>query len=161
MEIKLMRLADIKLAGYNPRKDLKPGDPDYEKLKRSIEEFDCVEPLVWNKRSKRLIGGHQRLKILKEQGVKEFEVSVVDLEEQREKALNVALNKIQGNWDFTKLADLMVELDDGEFDLELTGFDIKEIEAIMNWTPKNGKIDEEEIDNVETKNKCPKCGYEW
>lgn len=146
MEIKLMKLADIELAHYNPRKDLKPGDPEYEKLKRSMEEFDCVEPLVWNKRSNRLIGGHQRLKILKQQGVKEFEVSVVDLEEQKEKALNVALNKIQGEWDFTKLADLMTELDDGEFDLELTGFDLKEIEEIMTWTPdlllKEGEIKE-------------------
>jgi len=139
LEIKRMKLVDIKLARYNPRKDLKPGDPEYEKIKRSIDEFDCVEPLVWNRRSKRLIGGHQRLKILKEKGIKEFEVSVVDLEEQKEKALNVALNKIEGEWDFTKLADLMTELDDGEFDLELTGFDLKEIEEIMNWTPKEEK----------------------
>lgn len=146
MEIKRMKLADIKLAHYNPRRDLKAGDPEYEKLKRSIEEFDCVEPLVWNKRSNRLIGGHQRLKILIEKGVKEFEVSVVDLDERKEKALNVALNKIQGEWDFTKLADLMTELDDGEFDLELTGFDLKEIEEIMTWTPdlllKEGEIKE-------------------
>jgi len=135
-----MRLADINLATYNPRKDLKPGDPEYEKLKRSIEEFDCVEPLVWNKRSNRLIGGHQRLKILKEKGIEESEISVVDLEERKEKALNVALNKIEGSWDFTKMADLMTELDDGEFDLELTGFDMSEIEEIMNWTPgDNGK----------------------
>lgn len=53
-----MKLADIKLAHYNPRKDLKPGDPEYEKLKRSMEEFDCVEPLVWNKRTEHLVGGH-------------------------------------------------------------------------------------------------------
>lgn len=156
-----MRLADIKLAHYNPRKDLKPGDPEYEKLKRSMEEFDCVEPLVWNKRTEHLVGGHQRLKILIEQGVKEFEVSVVDLDERKEKALNVALNKIEGEWDFTKLADLMVELDDGEFDLELTGFDIGEIERIMSWAPSGRKIDEKEIDDLKTENKCPKCGYEW
>lgn len=136
MEIKRMKLADIKPALYNPRKDLRPGDPEYNKMKRSIDEFDCVEPLVWNKRSQQLVGGHQRLKILLEKGLEEFEVSVVDLDEKRERALNVALNKIQGDWDFTKLADLMTELDDGEFDLELTGFDMSEIEEIMNWTPK-------------------------
>ncbi len=135
MEIRRMKLSDIRPALYNPRKDLKPGDPEYEKMKRSINEFDCVEPLVWNKRTERLVGGHQRLKILKENGVKEFEVSVVDLDERKEKALNVALNKIQGDWDFTKLADLMTELDDGEFDLELTGFDMSEIEDMMNWIP--------------------------
>ncbi len=136
MEIKRMKLSDIKPALYNPRKDLKPGDPEYDKMRRSIDEFDCVEPLVWNKRTKRLVGGHQRLKILEEKGVKEFEVSIVDLDERREKALNVALNKIQGDWDFTKLADLITELDDGEFDLELTGFDMSEIEQLMEWTPK-------------------------
>ncbi len=161
MEIKRMKLSDIKPALYNPRKDLKPGDPEYDKMRRSIDEFDCVELLVWNKRTKHLVGGHQRLKILKEKGVKEFEVSVVDLDEKREKALNVVLNKIQGDWDFTKLADLMTELDDGEFDLELTGFDMSEIEQLLNWTPKEEEIDEKEIDNLKTENKCPKCGYEW
>ena len=136
MEIRKMKLSEIKPAPYNPRKDLKPGDPEYDKMRRSIDEFDCVEPLVWNKRTKHLVGGHQRLKVLKEKGVKEFEVSVVDLDEKREKALNVALNKIQGDWDFTKLADLITDLDDGEFNLELTGFDMSEIEELMNWTPK-------------------------
>jgi len=140
VEIKMMKLSDIKPALYNPRKNLKPDDPEYKKLKRSMEEFDCVEPLIWNKRSRQLVGGHQRLKILKEKGVKEFEVSVVDLDEKGERALNVALNKIQGDWDFTKLADLMVELDDGEFDLELTGFDLSEREEIANWVPDDEEI---------------------
>ncbi len=136
MEIKRMKLSEIKPALYNPRKDLKPGDPEYEKLKRNIEEFGYVMPLVWNKRSGNLVGGHQGLKILKDKGIKEWQVSVVDLDERREKALNVALNKIQGDWDFTRLADLMTELDDGEFDLELTGFGEDEIEELMTWTPK-------------------------
>lgn len=136
LEIKRVRLADIRPALYNPRKDLKPGDPEYEKIKRSIEEFGCVEPLVMNKRGNRLIGGHQRLKILLEKGVKEFEVSVVDLDEKKERALNIALNKIQGEWDFTKLADLLVELDDGELDLSLTGFDDEEIEKLLTSVPE-------------------------
>jgi len=139
LEIKRMRLADIRSALYNPRKDLQPGDPEYEKIKRSIEEFGCVEPLVMNKRGNRLIGGHQRLKILLEKGVKEFEVSVVDLDEKKERALNIALNKIQGEWDFTKLADLLVELDDGELDLSLTGFDDEEIEKLLTSVPEFDK----------------------
>jgi ParB-like chromosome segregation protein Spo0J len=156
-----MKLADIKPAYYNPRKDLRPGDAEYDKMKRSIGEFDCVEPLVWNKRTQRLVGGHQRLKILLEKGIEEFEVSVVDLDDRKEKALNIALNKIQGEWDFTKMADLMTELDDGQFDLELTGFDMEEIRGIMEWYPEDGKVDEKEVDDLETGNKCPKCGYEW
>jgi len=156
MKIVKMKLADIQPALYNPRKDLKPSDPEYEKLKRSIEEFDCVEPLIWNRRSHRLIGGHQRLKILKEKGIREFEVSVVDLNEQKEKALNLALNKIQGDWDFGKLADLLVELDDGQFDMELTGFDEKELEEIANWTPEEVKEDDFDAGEEAEKIKEPK-----
>lgn len=146
LEIKRMRLAGINLAMYNPRKDLKPGDPEYEKLKRSMEEFGCVEVLVWNKRTQRLISGHQRIKILLEEGVKEFEVSVVDLDEKREKVLNMALNRIQGDWDFTKLADLLSEIDDGELDLSLTGFDEDEIEKLLTTVPE---LDKPEIEFAE------------
>jgi ParB-like chromosome segregation protein Spo0J len=69
VNIKEIPLGDINPARYNPRLDLRPGDPDYEKLKRSLEEFDCVEPLVWNERTGNLVGGHQRLKVLKERVV--------------------------------------------------------------------------------------------
>ncbi len=68
MEIKRISLDEINPAKYNPRKDLKPGDAEYEKLKRPIDEFNLVEPLVMNKRGNVLISGHQRLKILKERG---------------------------------------------------------------------------------------------
>lgn len=132
MEIQKIEINKINLAKYNPRMDLQPGDPDYEKLKRSMEEFDLVEPLVWNKRSGNLIGGHQRLKILIKQGKTDVDVSVVDLPDSKEKALNLALNKIQGNWDIPKLKDLLQELDTGEFDMEITGFDEEEIEDLIN-----------------------------
>ena len=130
MEIKKIPIDLIEPAYYNPRKDLKPGDPEYEKLKKSIIEFDLVEPLVWNKRTGRLVSGHQRLKVLKELGYKEVEVSVVDLDEKKEKALNIALNKIQGDWDKEKLEELLDELyKEGIW--ELTGFDEREILKIV------------------------------
>ena len=131
LEIRKMPIDEINPAHYNPRKDLQPGDMEYEKLKKSILEFDLVEPLVWNRRTGRLVGGHQRLKVLKELGYSEVEVSVVDLPEEKEKALNIALNKIQGDWDYEKLKDLLQELDTGELDLELTGFDMDEIEDLI------------------------------
>ncbi len=131
MEIRKMSIEKIDPAFYNPRKNLKPGDPEYERLKRSILEFNLVEPLVWNRRTGRLVGGHQRLKVLKELGYSEVEVSVVDLPEEKEKALNLALNKIQGDWDYVKLKDLLEELDTGEFDIEITGFSLEEIEQLM------------------------------
>lgn len=146
MEIKVIPVDQINPAPYNPRKDLKPGDPEYEKLKRSIEEFGFVEPLVWNRRTGNLVGGHQRLKVLLEQGVTEVECSVVDLDETKEKALNIALNKIEGDWDMPKLKDLLEELDTGEFDIELTGFDIDEIEKLMTSFLADGEVKEDEFD---------------
>jgi len=131
MIIQKLPIAEINPAFYNPRKNLQPGDPEYEKLKKSITEFDLIEPLIWNKRTNRLVGGHQRLKILKERGDIEVEVSVVDLDEVKEKALNIALNKISGEWDLPSLKDLLEELDTGAFDIEITGFDDKEIEDLM------------------------------
>src|ERR1039457_2224341 len=104
MNMQIIEINKLNPAAYNPRRDLKPGDPDYEKLKASIETFGYVEPLVWNSRTGSLVGGHQRLKILIEQGVEEVEVSVVELDLGQEKALNLALNKILGHWDGEKLS---------------------------------------------------------
>jgi len=143
MLVKRVPISAVNPAPYNPRKDLKPGDAEYGKLKRSIDRWDLVEPLVWNERTGNLVGGHQRLKILKARGDTEVDVSVVNLGETDEKALNIALNKIQGDWDFTPLADLLTELDTGAFDLTLTGFDTDELERMMNYTPV-GEVQEDE-----------------
>ncbi len=145
MEIRKMPIDKLDPAYYNPRKDLKPGDPEYEKLKKSIQEFDLVEPLVWNERTSRLIGGHQRLKVLQELGYTEVEVSVVDLPEDKEKALNVALNKISGDWDYVKLKELLEELDTGDFDVELTGFDMDEIEDLITQLHIPEEVTEDEV----------------
>lgn len=153
MEILSIAVKEINPAEYNPRKDLKPGDPEYEKLKKSILEFDMVEPLVWNKQTGNLVGGHQRLKILKELAIDNVEVSVVDLSPVKEKLLNIALNKIQGEWDFPLLKDLLQELDTGDFDIEVTGFDESEIENLMTQfhVPQEGLTDDDAIpENVET-----------
>ena len=132
MEIRKLPLEKLNPAKYNPRKDLKPGDPEYEKLKKSMETFGYVEPIVWNKRTGHIVGGHQRFKVLKHQGHTEIECVVVDLDEQQEKALNIALNKVSGEWDLPKLADLISELDDGIFDVSITGFDAAEIEHLFS-----------------------------
>ena len=131
MKVERVPIDKINPAKYNPRKDLQPGDPEYEKLKKSIAEFDLVEPLIMNKRGNVLVGGHQRLKILQELGHTEVEVSIVDLPPEKEKALNLALNKISGEWDMPMLKDVLEELDTGEFDIEITGFDMSEVEDLM------------------------------
>ena len=64
MLIEKKNVTELLPADYNPRKDLRPGDPEYEKLKRSIEQFGYVEPVIWNATTGRVVGGHQRLKVL-------------------------------------------------------------------------------------------------
>ena len=131
MLIEKKRTADLLPADYNPRKDLKPGDPEYEKLKRSIEQFGYVEPVIWNKATGRVVGGHQRLKVLIDMDITEVECVVVDLPEAKEKALNIALNKISGDWDKNKLSLLIADLQGEDFDVSLTGFDPAEIDDLL------------------------------
>ena len=96
MKIIRKRIADMERATYNPRVELQPGDAEYETLRRSLEQFGMVEPVVWNERTNRVVGGHQRLTVEAALGHEEVDVSVVDLDEIKEKELNIALNKIGG-----------------------------------------------------------------
>lgn len=131
MQIETMKLADLKPADYNPRVELTPGMDEYEKLKQSILEFGFIDPPIFNKRTGNLVGGHQRVAVAKDLGLcEEIEVSVVDLPIDKEKALNIALNKISGQWDDDKLAELLIDLD--ALSLELIGFDESEIQEIIN-----------------------------
>ena len=131
MNIQIIDINKLIPATYNPRKDLKPDDAEYIKIKNSIVKFGFVSPLVINK-DMTVIGGHQRLKVLKEFGKTEVECIVVDLDKTNEKALNIALNKIQGDWDEDKLEALLQELKLEEFDMNLTGFDFDEVDEILN-----------------------------
>lgn len=142
MQIEKKKVIDLVPADYNPRKDLKPGDKEYEKLKRSIDEFGYVDPLIWNKRTSRLVGGHQRLKVLKDMGIDEVDVVVVDMDEEKEKALNVALNKISGDWDKDKLMLLITDLQGEDFDVSLTGFDPEELDDLFKDDMKDGVKDD-------------------
>ena len=154
MKIQKVKIEQINPAAYNPRLDLKPGDLEYEKLKRSIDTFGYVEPLVWNSHTGNLVGGHQRFKILLEQGAKEVEVSVVDLDPDKEKALNLALNKISGKWDNEKLGALLDELSKSpDFDVTLSGFDIPEINEIFDQLEeaREDGFEAKEIKNPKTK----------
>lgn len=131
MNIQIIDINKLIPATYNPRKDLKPDDAEYIKIKNSIVKFGFVSPLVINK-DMTVIGGHQRLKVLKDLGITEVECIVVDLDKTNEKALNIALNKIQGDWDEDKLEALLQELKLEEFDMNLTGFDFDEVDEILN-----------------------------
>lgn len=143
MLIEKKNTADLLPADYNPRKDLKPGDAEYEKLKRSIEQFGYVEPVIWNKTTGRVVGGHQRLKVLMDMGMTEVDCVVVEMDEDKEKALNIALNKISGDWDKDKLALLIADLQGADFDVSLTGFEPAEIDGLFKDTLKDGVKDDD------------------
>lgn len=132
MDIRIIPIEQLNAAVYNPRVDLQPGDPEYEKLRRSLDEFGYVDPIVWNEQTGNMVGGHQRYKVLvNEQGCTELAVSVVNLDPEREKLLNLALNKVSGRWDEGALAQLLNELQEYGDDLGLSGFDPNEIDELI------------------------------
>ncbi len=142
MRIEKIDAACLNPAEYNPRRDLKPGDADYEKLRRSIEEFGYVEPIIWNERTGNIIGGHQRFKILVSFGYTEIDCVVLDIDAKREKALNVALNKISGEFDIPLLTDLLHDLSGDDFDVSLTGFDAAEIADLFEGTDSRQAVED-------------------
>jgi DNA modification methylase len=134
-------------AKYNPRIDLQPGDPMYEKLLRSVEKFGYVEPIVWNRRTGNIVGGHQRFKVLRQLGYDEMDCVVVDVDEAREMALNVALNKIAGDWEPRKLQEVMESLEKYGVNRELTGFDRDEaIKLYQQQKRVDGGTQEDDFD---------------
>ena len=162
MTIEKLKVGQLLPADYNPRKDLKPGDAEYEKLKRSIEQFGYVEPVIWNKVTGRVVGGHQRLKVLLDMGITEVDCVVVEMDEEKEKALNIALNKISGEWDKDKLALLIADLQGSDFDVTLTGFDLEEIDDLFKDTLKEGvKEDDFDVDAELQKPVLTRPGDVW
>jgi len=160
MEIQKIPVSKLNPAAYNPRKDLKPGDPEYEKLKRSIEEFGYVEPIVWNKRTGNIVGGHQRYKVLAALGYDEVDCVVLDIDENKEKALNIALNKITGEFDIPLLTDLLKDIGAGGFDVSLTGFDAAELDALFRDGVAAG-IREDDFDEPLPETPVSKQGDIW
>ncbi|MCY8178847.1 ParB N-terminal domain-containing protein [Bacillus haynesii] len=171
MIIKSIPIEKINPAAYNPRIDLQPGDPEYEALKQSMKRFGAVEPLVWNEKTGNLVGGHQRFKIHMEEKPRILQVSVVNLDESEEKALNLALNKISGDWDDYKLEQVLEDLQHNDFDLSLTGFSENEIDEILGELAEHegngGKINDSQeldLDDYEDdhfQHTCPKCGFSF
>lgn len=130
MNIQKINILKLKPSEYNPRKDLQPEDEEYIKIKNSILEFGYVAPVIINA-DMTVIGGHQRLKVLKELGYEEIQCIVVDLDKNKEKALNLALNKISGEWDNDKLEAILAELKETDIDMNITGFSNDEINDIL------------------------------
>lgn len=161
MNIQKIKIESLKPAEYNPRKDLKPEDEEYQKIKKSITEFGYVAPVIVNS-NMTVIGGHQRLKVLKELGYTEVECVVVDLDQEKEKALNIALNKISGDWDNDKLEELLAELKQTDIDMDITGFSFDEVDEILKDIT-GSKEDDFDLDQalVEIEEPISKRGDVW
>lgn len=129
MEFEVKRIADMNRAAYNPRVDLQPEDEEYQAIERSLKRHGLVQPVVWNCLTNTVVSGHQRLTVLEAQGETEVTVSVVDLDDIQEKELNVALNKITGEWDDDKLSVILNELGEEAAD---TGFTLPEIDVLRD-----------------------------
>lgn len=157
-----LSIESLKPAAYNPRKKLKKGDKEYEKIKKSIVEFGYVDPIIVNFDGT-VIGGHQRLTVLSDLGYKEVQCVQVRIEDENKvKALNVALNKITGAWNEELLADLMVDLQDADFNLDLTGFEAPEIDQLFSKVHnKEVKEDDFDVDGELTKPTISKQGDIW
>ena len=159
--LKTIPVQELKPAAYNPRKKLKPGDKEYEKIKNSIKEFGFADPLVVNS-DMTIIGGHQRLTVAMDLGYTEVPCAVVDIDKTREKALNIALNKITGAWDENLLADLLKDLEASDFNTALTGFEPPEMEQLFNKVAtKEVKEDSFDVDEELKKPCLSKAGDLW
>ena len=152
MKIKELPLKELKPAAYNPRKKLKKGDKEYEKIKQSLLKFGYVDPIIVNE-DLTVIGGHQRLTVLKDLDYETAKCVIVKLSKEDEKVLNIALNKITGQWDDALLADLLLDLQESDFNLDLTGFEPPEIDNILS-NVHDKELSEDEFD-VEEELKKP------
>ena len=129
MEMQVRALSELKPAEYNPREELTPDDKEFQDLCRSINELGYVEPILINSDGT-IIAGHQRYNVLKYLGKTEAKVVVVDVDKNRERAINVALNKIDGKWDQLKLRDILESLKLTDLDFTVTGFTQDELDDL-------------------------------
>ena len=149
-------MEDLRPAEYNPRKKLTPEDPEYIQIRNSLTEFGYADPIVINTDGT-IIKGHQRRNVMMDLGYTEADVIVLDIPDKaKEKALNVALNKITGKWDDKILKDLLVELDLEGYDFTVTGFQRNELEDLVRLfdippeATDDGFDPEAEADKIDT-----------
>ena len=122
------KITELSPAKYNPRTI---SSDSLGRLTKSLSELGNLQPITWNAKTGNIVGGHQRLKCYSALGKDEVEVWAVWLDEAQEKAANIALNKLSGEFDMPKLKDILEEIDVGEIDVDITGFSLEEISKMM------------------------------
>ncbi len=151
-------LGSLKPDPANPRS---MPEEQMKALETSIDRWGLVDPIVINKDGT-IIGGHQRYEALKRKGIAEADVVVLDLPENEARALNIALNRIHGDWDVGKLESLLQDLEASGIDLQLTGFSQDEIDKLLN-AGEFSPIPEDAVPRLDERKKvkCPECGHEF
>lgn len=166
MKIEKVNINNLVSPDYNPREIM---ERDMERLKNSIQEFGYVDPIIVNDVNNHIVGGNQRFLAMKELGYDEVEVVYVHEEDlNREKALNIALNKISGDWDNQKLISIFEDFELQGFDVDLTGFSDLEITSLKLENDVEYYEEDFSDDDLEDKYEepsieirvCPKCGFE-
>ena len=188
MEIVKVGINELISPEYNPRQIT---DEEMEKLKNSINEFGYVAPIIVNKHNNHIVGGNQRYEALKQLGYTMIDVIYINEPDiNKEKALNIRLNNLSGEWDTNKLQNILDDLKLQEFDVSLTGFDIEVQKFEFDDNPHiynepssdivgmSGEDQEETVDEIyfeipddepeydesiaDTVESitCPRCGYE-
>jgi hypothetical protein len=172
-----LTVKDLKPAAYNPRKIT---DHRLEMLRKSMQEFGDLSGIVVNVKTGNLVSGHQRIKHLDpsweiiKQPAKDKTGTValgsiktpfglwsyreVSWDLKREAAANVAANQHGGEFDEIKLKEILLEVDDGSIDIELTGFNRHEIELMMTAFQPGTLADQGRLDEKKPIT-CPECGY--
>lgn len=142
------KVSELSPASYNPRKIT---SDSLGRLTKSLSELGNLQPITWNAKTGNIVGGHQRLKCYSALGKDEVEVWAVWLDEKQEKAANIALNKLSGEFDLPALKDLFEDLDTGDIDLDITGFGQEEIAQMMEATTPEEREEP-------TGERCGTCG---
>ena len=157
MNIVMKKPDELKHFENNPRY---MSEDEMTKLVVSIKEFGMVDPLIIDEEGV-IIGGNQRYEAGLKLNLEDYPCVIVEgLSDAKKKTLNIALNKIMGEWDDIQLATVLMSIKNEDKDLLLyTGFDEKEINILINAIGENNQPFLEK--ELKTNNKCPKCGYEW
>ena len=176
-----MIVQDLKPAPFNPRQI---SDKQLEMLSKSMQEFGDLSGIVVNVNTGHIIGGHQRVKVfdpqwpIKKQAYKDGQGTTaigyietpfgqwlyreVSWDKEKEAAANIAANKQGGEWDLPKLKDMLIELDSGAFDMEITGFDENELKNLLvDRMPPDNEPDDPNKNLEPQIVTCPKCGHEF
>ena len=161
MEIKEININEIKINEKNPRKITKD---EMEKLKSSIKEFGFIQPILLNNNENRynvIIGGHQRYEAAKQLKIEKIPCIYINLDENKENILNIALNSISGEFDDLKLAEILYELNKTDLSLNLTGLDTPIIDKLIKSIQKSYNEELKDIIPETPKNPKSKKGELW